>query len=362
MAFDMNPKANTYPDVAKNQHLVPRTYMREWSAAGNDSVWIYDKTEEDKGIQPKNVDTINCKRGFHDIKAGDIFIPDEALKPLFGFLKKYKIKLNGIELKTLRELSDNYYEYDQWQIYDDCNNIAGKKVKNSYKKTIEQSRYVFIEKEWGCQFENSWQTYIHQIEEKVRCKILKTPYVPNEEEIKELMEQILVYDFRNINGNAWINSIIDNILPEELANLEIPVKERVHLFNSTADDEMKHAVRIKAFYEFLKNRNGKIIMMLENYLKNLHIEICLTDNNFPFLTCDTPSMMIKRIDNLYEHIFIATPTMLVTTFKSDRYTYARKYLSPKEVKRYNKYIIKNSNLIITRDNTEEILKLIKNNS
>ena len=28
MAFDMNPKANTYPDIAKNQHLVPKTYMR----------------------------------------------------------------------------------------------------------------------------------------------------------------------------------------------------------------------------------------------------------------------------------------------------------------------------------------------
>ena len=188
MAFDTNPKANTYPDIAKNQHLVPKTYMREWSATGNDSVWVYDKMEEDKGIQPKNVETINCKRGFHDIKAGDIFSPDEALEPLFGFLKKYRIELNGTELRTLRELSDNYYEYDQWEIYDDCNNIAGKKVKNSYKKAIEQSRYAFIEKEWGRQFENSWQTYIHQIEEKVRCKILKTPYVPNEEEIKELME------------------------------------------------------------------------------------------------------------------------------------------------------------------------------
>lgn len=94
MAFDMNPKANTHPNVAKNQHLIPRTYMREWSFAGNDSVFVYKKNESNKGIQIKNINTINCEGGFYDIKAGDIFIPDEALDPLFGFLKNYRIELD----------------------------------------------------------------------------------------------------------------------------------------------------------------------------------------------------------------------------------------------------------------------------
>lgn len=30
------PKANTYPNVAKEQHLVPRTYMRNWSYNDSD--------------------------------------------------------------------------------------------------------------------------------------------------------------------------------------------------------------------------------------------------------------------------------------------------------------------------------------
>lgn len=36
--------------------------------------------------------------------------------------------------------------------------------------------------------------------------------------------------------------------------------------------------------------------MLQNYLKSFGIRICLTSIDFPFMTCETPSMMIKRID------------------------------------------------------------------
>ena len=40
------PKANTHSDVAKEQHLVPRTYMRQWS---------YNNTER------KSCATSKCK-------------------------------------------------------------------------------------------------------------------------------------------------------------------------------------------------------------------------------------------------------------------------------------------------------------
>lgn len=32
------PNTNTYPNVAKEQHLVPRTYMRNWSYNDSDSM------------------------------------------------------------------------------------------------------------------------------------------------------------------------------------------------------------------------------------------------------------------------------------------------------------------------------------
>ena len=36
-------QASTHPEVAKNQHLVPQTYMSAWSYNNGDSVWVYDK-------------------------------------------------------------------------------------------------------------------------------------------------------------------------------------------------------------------------------------------------------------------------------------------------------------------------------
>lgn len=39
-------------------------------------------------MQPANVNSINYIVGFHDIKAGDIFVPDEALEELFGFVSR----------------------------------------------------------------------------------------------------------------------------------------------------------------------------------------------------------------------------------------------------------------------------------
>lgn len=70
------PKANTHRDVAKEQHLVPRTYMRKWSYNNSDSIYVFDKNKREKGVQPANVNSINYIVGFHDIKAGDVFVPD----------------------------------------------------------------------------------------------------------------------------------------------------------------------------------------------------------------------------------------------------------------------------------------------
>lgn len=42
------PKANTHSDVAKEQHLVPRTYMRQWSYNNTDSIYILIKDKKKK--------------------------------------------------------------------------------------------------------------------------------------------------------------------------------------------------------------------------------------------------------------------------------------------------------------------------
>ena len=69
--------------------------------------------------------------------------------------------------------------------------------------------------------------------------------------------------------------------------------------------------------------------------------------------------VVKNIDGYNEHIFVATPTMLITTYKTDNTNrYTVNYLKRKYVNRYNKYIAQNSSMIITKNaliNIENLL-------
>lgn len=358
------PQANTHNDVAKEQHLVPRTYMRQWSYNNSDSIYVYEKTKASRGIHSANVDNINYISGYYDIKAGDFFVPNEALVELYNFISSQcKVFLEGEELDTLKKLNDKFSKFDSWKIYDKNGVQATKKEKNEIKRVIMQSRYTFIETEWSYRYEDSWNNFITDLEKKVRSnqlKVLAKPVMLSAEELKKLVEFIIVFDFRSINGNAWIKQIIEEILPEEIDSLEIPKNERVHLFNKTAGDELKHGVIIHACYDYLRNNGGKMKLILDKYLKNIGVKICLTDESTPFITSELPSQVVRNIEGYYEHIFVATPTMLITTYKTDNVKhYKVDYLKRKYVNRYNSYIAKNSSVVITKDSSININNLLE---
>ena len=94
-------------------------------------------------------------------------------------------------------------------------------------------------------------------------------------------------------------------------------------------------------------------------MENMGIKICLSDETMPFITSELPSQVVKNIDGYNEHIFVATPTMLITTYKTDNTNrYTVNYLKRKYVNRYNKYIAQNSSMIITKNaliNIENLL-------
>ena len=349
--------------MAKDQHLVPRTYMRQWSYNNTDSIYVFEKSKADNGIHLAKVDNINYLVGYNDIKAGDIYVPEEALNELFGFLaSQCSVCFEGEELDTLRKLNDKFYEFDSWEIKDKEGVVATKKEKNEIKRTIVQSRYTFIETEWCNQYEDSWNEFITALEKKIRSNelnVLAKPVILSADELAKLMEYIIVFDFRSIGGNAWIKHIIDDILPEEIDLLDIPQKERTHSFNKTAVEEFKHASIIKACYEYLKNKSGKMRLILDKYMENIGIKICLSDENMPFITSELPSQVVRNFEGQNEHIFVATPTMLITTYKTDNTNrYIVEYLKRKHVNRYNKYIVKNSNVIIIKDASVSIDKLL----
>ena len=125
------PKANTHSDVAKEQHLVPRTYMRQWSYNNTDSIYIFNKRQKEKAVQPANVNSINYIVGFHDIKAGDMFVPDEALEELFGFVSRQcKVIYEGSNGKRLvsEKLDAGYSEYVMGRRYRQTSRFSNQAV------------------------------------------------------------------------------------------------------------------------------------------------------------------------------------------------------------------------------------------
>lgn len=356
--------ANTHSNVAKNQHLLPRTYMKQWSKDNTDSVYFFDKTHFEEGVCQRKVDTINSLNNYYDIKAGDLFVPDDALNEIFGFLNELDIDYidieeDGIEgniysLSTLKELNAHYRKFENWIIKDKNGNLATKKERNKIKQRLEQARYTFIEEEWNKQYENNWIPFITSFEKNVRDTQLKVfSKVPKLkiDDFFQLMEYIVIFDFRNFNGNSLINELLDTIIPNEAKEIVVPNKEKVHYFNNTAYEEFKYGDKIEAYYEYLKLKKGHISVMLKNYINKLDVIIYITDFSNPFITSDKPSMVIKNTSNKNEHIFVATPTMLITTYLRNGKVpnYSVKKIDVKGVKYYNKRIAEYSNSLIVYD-------------
>ena len=58
------PQANTHSNVAKEQHLVSRIYMKQWSYNDSNSVYIYEKAKPADGVHSASVYSINYIIGY----------------------------------------------------------------------------------------------------------------------------------------------------------------------------------------------------------------------------------------------------------------------------------------------------------
>ena len=64
------------------------------------------------------MENINYQTGFNDIKTGDVFMPDEALPEIYGFLLPLTIECNGNQIKTIREIHNSFFKFEDWEIRD----------------------------------------------------------------------------------------------------------------------------------------------------------------------------------------------------------------------------------------------------
>lgn len=304
--------------------------MRNWCHSGG-SVWTINKRDKTPKICSRNIERINAINFHHDIKAGDLFTTANSLKFIFGFLDNYNIYFEGIKLDH-DTMNRNFMYFDQWDIYKPDGNLTNKTERNIIKDTLLKSRYTFIETEWSRQYENSWSTFIFEIERKIiSIKAGGQEYLSSID-MELLMKYLIMFDWRSKSGNSILNEILDlfsEIMPE-FQTSEIPTKDRVHKEDETFMDEIRNAFCRKAYYEFL-NDIGTMKTYVDSYLEHFW----------------------------KEHVLVALPTLLLTTCRTDKKgAFLISRLSAEEVLYYNQVIAQNGELLILPNDKMNIDELI----
>lgn len=364
-------------NVAVNQHMIPRCYMKAWGYnKKKTSVWIYDKEKSyskslfhttDWKICSKPTEKINAIDNFHDLKAGSIYLPPDALREIFEpLLSIVCVQLDGDSLDTEEKLWKGYRQFDRWVVTDMLGTPLTEDELDDLKIYFRDSRYTFVETEWSYTYENDWHNFINSFEAKVRRNNVDKRMGKNitdaitKDEIDKLMRYAVIYNFRSVEGSEEFNKILESVdIYQCLKEVTIPKTERIHSDDKTAADEFRHAKRVKDFIDFLKFDTGTLKTFLLAYEKNLEPYIWLTDSGNPFITSNEPSFTYIRKDKLKEMIFVASPTMLVSFIKGCGNNYYVEDASDEKVKEYNKVIAERGNIIIVPNQNYDIQSLLK---
>lgn len=367
------PKPKTHDNVAKNQHLIPRCYMKAWkhNNGKNPKVWVFDKSTHFCVENPQKSDwtlkslptkDIMVKNGFHDIKAGSPYMPNEALHEIYDDILQFDISYNGIKLDSPVSLDEKINCVDDWVIKDSNGVAFTEEERVSLKKYFAESRWTYVETEWAHSYENDWGHFIQMLESKVQQACAQRNVSNNtnvtQDELKKLMKYCIIYNWRSITGCELFNEIYDDIpFMDELRTITIPEADRTYEEDVTVYDQIKHASIIKAFVDYLQSDTGKMKTIEHAYEQRLSACFLLTDDNAPFITSDLPSFMRERADGLKELLFIATPTLAIRYGNGNTGNFLINQLSPADVLEYNKSIAKYGNKLIIRDQNCDIKSL-----
>lgn len=379
------PIANKHDNTATNQHLVPRCYMKEWSYnPKGTSVWLYEKgcdiSETDVEqlnvvCNSKPIKKINSIDNYYDIKAGCYFMPQEALNEIFGPTMHLKVVCNGEQLDTEKKRNNKFGLFDEWIITDEFGTDLTQDEIESLRIYFTEARFVFIEEEWGRQYENNWRTYIKNLENDIRqtkagvgCKDKNGKNISGlitSETIKEIVKMLIIFDIRGFSSDEYLNKTIDEVIdlfPPEIFNMQLDECDRMHPIETTVRECFRHQFLLRICYDILKDNQmtGLAKVFWDSYTKNLVPRFCLTDISHPFVTSERPAFMNTIQTGEKEHIFVALPTMLISMGKGENGQFYICNLSSDEVDEYNKAIICNNEHIISNTNQLDVEKIFIN--
>ncbi|MGE5417485.1 MAG: DUF4238 domain-containing protein [Acidobacteriota bacterium] len=321
--------------ITKNDHLVPRTYLRPWCYS-NDSLYVLDKAT--RKIGNKNINNNFNLKHYHTITAGMPICNDCDLKSIFQCLESYDIYYGDKRLEALREYNNYYSVFDEWIILKNGVRIP-KKERNGIKSAISAVKITEIEDLWAKKYEDKWPN----LRETIEKEIMSASNTIIQEFYKGLlMKFVVAMHWRGFEGNDSFNKVYEFISNTiELDKVDIPLNKRQRLYLETAAEEQRHYLLLQNYRDFLNDR-GHMYEMAKHYIRWLTIRFLVAKGRLSFLTSDNPSYLSNTSGGIV-HVMPVNPKILITIGKNvdNVNQYVIKTVLDSEVKNINKDILSN---------------------
>lgn len=176
------PAPRTERDATKNEHLIPKCYLKAWkyNQERNSTVWVYEKNKihrslnsqkSDWTLESKPVNHVMSRLKYYDIKAGDPYMPDDALHYIYDPIMKFNVSYDGKILNSAELLNQYFYLFNKWDIKDSSDVPLTDAEIDSLNTYFNGTRWMYLETEWGHAYENDWKSFIEKIEKNARARL-----------------------------------------------------------------------------------------------------------------------------------------------------------------------------------------------
>lgn len=327
-------------------HLIPQTYMRPWCFSGN-TIWTFDK--ETNEWKERNIEKICGVNYFHSIRANSMYVTDEALSEIWGFLDPYQITFDGKPLDTHEKRHRAFQSFDSWEILNPDGTRTKRSQRNNIKNQIQSARYNSIEEQWSVQFENGWARTIEEISQAVIDIQNGKPLMFTSFAAATLMKYLVMFDWRGFSGNEELKAAfewLDTILP--FSEADIPQQERVLPECDNVLADMKHNFLVEQFDKF---QAGKGVMYTQQkaWEENCTFMFLLAPDGHSFISSDNPCFTFVDKNGCKEPFFVALPKLALILIRKNPdvpNVYYIRELTETEIAEYNSQIFNHANTLV----------------
>ncbi len=373
----------------KNQHFVPRVYMKAWETQVEtlkepdkkfNGIYIIKDGEIGYGANKKSVlwkphlYTINFKYSFickscSKVKSQFVDMIYDLLRN--GYKQPVYGKLGYSIIKTKKSIQKHFYEIKDWDFYYADGNVA---KKSAIRSQIDALNCYILEDAFDDYLENNWENILKAFVDGVHngkpVALGRSERIISEDVAKDMLASFFIMLCRNPKFDAMgvYTRIKENLLypvfdsmckDEEINNSDIETLEG----KKYADEIMTGIWYSELYKMFFKNTGGFYHNVVQLALSGCQMILFETyDKAGTFITSDNPafehkSFVVER-DNGSGFIFPISPKYLVFIGKGNEgiNVVDHRFANSDTIKKFNRIINghRTELIISTSNNLKEV--------